>query len=91
MVCLSVHLCFRSSVSLVMIHYPYVLNGCRHVRVVVATIDAGLDIERLRVHVQSLLALALFPVDNGDVVVRRRHVRDAPIHEVFGYENFVCS
>ena len=70
MVCHSVHLCCRSTVSLVMIHYPYVLNGYRHVRVVVATIDAGLDIERFREHIQRLLVLALFPVDNGDVVVR---------------------
>jgi len=61
--------------------------GFGHVRVVVATIDAGLDIERFRVHFQRLLVLALFLVDNGDVVVRRRHVRDARGHEVFGYEN----
>ncbi len=42
---------------------------------VVATMDAGVDIERFGVHFQRLLVLALISVDNGDVVVRRRHVR----------------
>jgi len=48
MVCLSEHLCCRSSVSLLRIHYPYALQGVGYERVNVATKDAGLDIERLR-------------------------------------------
>ena len=52
-------------------------NEVADVRVVVATIDAGLDIERFREHIQRLLVLALFPVDNGDDVVRRRHTLSA--------------
>ncbi len=44
-------------------------------QVVVATIHAGLDIERFRVHFQRLLVLTLIIVDIGHVVVPRRHVR----------------
>ena len=53
----------------------WVVKTVAHVRVVVATMDAGRDIERFRLHFQRLLVLALMIVDIGDVVVRRRHVR----------------
>ena len=60
--------------TLTVVNIPEVSIAVGHVRVVVATIDAGLDIERFREHIQRLLVLALFPVDNGDVVIRLGHI-----------------
>ena len=61
-------------VALVLVDDSHVLSSLGHVRVVVVTIDAGLDIERFRVLFQRLLVLALAVVNNPDAGVGLGHI-----------------
>ena len=55
-------------VTLLIIHYPYIITGPGHAQVAVTTTDAGPEFERFRVHFECLLVLARKPKYLTDII-----------------------